>query len=86
MSLTLFYIVIAWSVSDVPAHRSALLWHEGLPAGGWLWQAGVAISERDSFASLGMTDGKLFVGQYTSQALSAIAKGKDYQVKCELEL
>jgi hypothetical protein len=54
MSLTLLYIVIARSVSDVPAHRSALLWH-----------AGVAISERDSFASLGMTHGKLFVGQYT---------------------
>jgi hypothetical protein len=55
LSLTLLYIVIARSVSDVPAHRSALLWH-----------AGVAISERDSFASLGMTNGRLFVGQYTS--------------------
>jgi hypothetical protein len=46
MSLTLLYIVIARSVSDVPAHRSAVLWH-----------AGVAISKRDSFASLGMTHG-----------------------------
>jgi hypothetical protein len=43
MSLTLLYIVIARSVSDVPAHRSAVLWHAGLPAEGWLWQAGVAI-------------------------------------------
>jgi hypothetical protein len=41
MSLTLLYIVIARSVSDV------------------------AISERDSFASLGMTHGRLFVGHYT---------------------
>jgi hypothetical protein len=34
----------------VPAHRSALLWH-----------AGVAILRRDSFASLGMTHGRLFM-------------------------
>jgi hypothetical protein len=66
LSLTLLYIVIARSVSDVPAHRSALLWHAGLPSGEWLWQASVAISERDSFASLGMTHGRLFVGQHTS--------------------
>ena len=65
MSLTLLYIVIARSVSDVPAHRSALLWHAGLPAEGRLWQAGVAISKRDSFASLGMTHGRLFMGQDT---------------------
>jgi hypothetical protein len=43
MSLTLLYIVITRSVSDV------------------------AISERDSFASLGMTHGRLFVGHYTSK-------------------
>jgi len=55
LSLTLLYIVIARSVCDVPAHRSAVLWH-----------AGVVISERDSFASLGMTHGRFFVGQYTS--------------------
>ena len=54
LSLTLLYIAIARSVSDVPAHRSAVLWH-----------AVVAISERGSFASLGMTHGRLFVGQYT---------------------
>ena len=60
LSLTLLYIVIARSICDVPAHRSALLWH-----------AGVAISERDSFASLGMTHGKLFVGQYNSCKLIA---------------
>jgi hypothetical protein len=41
MSLTLLYIVIARSVSDV------------------------AISKRDSFASLGMTHGRLFMGQDT---------------------
>jgi hypothetical protein len=39
MSLTLLYIAIARSVSDV------------------------AISKRDSFASLGMTHGRLFMGQ-----------------------
>ena len=53
LSLTLLYIVIARSVCDVPAHRSVVLRH-----------AGVAILERDSFASLGMTHGRLFVGQY----------------------
>jgi hypothetical protein len=50
LSLTLLYIVIAQSVCDVPAHRSVLLRHAGLPAEGRLWQAGVAISERDSFS------------------------------------
>ena len=54
MSLTFLYIVIARSVSDVPAHRSVVLRH-----------AGVAISKRDSFASLGMTHGRLFMGQDT---------------------
>jgi hypothetical protein len=46
MSLTLLYIVIARSVSDV------------------------AISKRDSFASLGMTHGRLFMGQDTSFLLT----------------
>ena len=55
-SLTLLCIVIARSVSDVPAHRSAVLWH-----------AGVAISGRDSFTSLGMTTVMLLMGQYTSK-------------------
>jgi hypothetical protein len=54
MSPTLLYMVIARSPSDVPAHRSAVLRH-----------AGVAISQRDSFASLGMTNVGLFVGQDT---------------------
>jgi hypothetical protein len=55
MSPTLLYKVIARSPSDVHAHRSAMLWH-----------AGVAISQTDSFASLGMTNVGLFVGQDTS--------------------
>ena len=63
MSLTLPYMVIARNLSDVPAHRSVVLRHAGLPAGGWLWQAGVAISQRDSFASLGMTNARLFTGR-----------------------
>jgi hypothetical protein len=58
MSLTLPYMVIARSLSDVPAHRSAVLRH-----------AGVAISQRDSFASLGMTNARLFTGQDTSKRI-----------------
>jgi len=30
LSLTLLYIVIARNLSDVPAHRSSVLWHAGV--------------------------------------------------------
>jgi hypothetical protein len=59
MPLTLLYMVIARSLNDVPVHRSAVLWH-----------AGVAISQRDSFASLGMTNARIFTGQDTINILN----------------
>jgi hypothetical protein len=59
----------------VPAHRSAVLWHAGLPADGRLWHAGVAISKQDSFAPLGMTGVKLILRQYARENLNRYVRG-----------